>query len=499
MAVSTGSTSSFDLYSGWTPRETQAKFLADRHRFCAIIGNRGSMKTTSAIWRTMQLSATIPHNIGLIGRWKKTDLYTTTIRGWMECYPRDVYGHIWEFFGGIQEPEGIRVRNARSGSYEDGTTIFLASLQLMDKYRGGNFGFFFVDQLEECHPLVWGDLVKVLRLACVPLAQRFGYVTVNKRKEYWWIRRLFIEKKALLKNADMSRYHYFTPRWDENVEYVRDGYYRDIEASARTESEIAFEVYGEDPECFGAVFPDFSDPAHLRAFEFKDLGENLAYYLGYDEGYDVPSAFLFCGVTRDGTHWFRAEHYRARMGLAAHKEAITRLAERIGFPLDRRTNYIADCAIFGKMDGNGVSIADQWGSDWPWRGASKDRVSGWERIRALQELGSNGKPRFFVHPTDCPNFVEEIREAVYDANRPGKGAWEKRCEDHAADSARFICQASQEPAVFNPPLRVPGSFRDLQEARKRGRGWVAPGLAFRPTLLPREPGEAEALRRREFQ
>lgn len=480
----------FDLYNGLTPRFTQRKFLDDNHMFCCLAGNRGSMKTTAACWRTMELAATIPRNVGLIGRWKQTDLYATTMRNWVDCYPRDKYGGIWEFFGGDIHPEGIRIRNQKSGSYDNGSVIFLAPLQMMDKYRGGNFGFFFVDQMEECHPSVWGDLVKILRRTEVPKNLRFGYSTVNKKKEYWWIRRLFKDKKPLeidgMKKPDMSQYVMLEPRWDENVEYVRDGYYENIKAAARSEAEVAFEVYGEDPSAFGAVFPEFSDSVHMKNFEFSQLGDSVAYYLGYDEGYDVPSAFLFCAVTPDGTHWFRAEHYRARMGLAAHKEALLKIAERIGFPM-QKCRMIADAAIFGKMDGNGVSIADQWGRDWPWQTASKNRISGWERMRALQELQKNGKPRFFVHPADCPNFVDEMREAMYDPERKGKGEWENRCNDHACDTARYICQASQEPTVFVPKLRVSGSMQDFREAQRKGCGWEAPGLDLRPMLLPRKP------------
>lgn len=481
-----------DLYNGFTPRKTQRKFLDDRHMFCCVAGGRGSMKTTAACWRTMELATTIPYNTGIIGRWKKVDLYATTIRSWLDAYPRDKYGDIWRFFGGDANPDGIQVKNMRSGSYDNGSTIFLAPLQMMDKYRGGNFGFFFVDQMEECHPSVWGDLVKVLRKSEVPKSLRFGYATVNKKKEYYWIRRLFKDKIPLkidgMKAPDMSQYMMLEPDWDENVEFVRDGYYENIKASARSEAEIQFEVYGKDPSAFGAVFPELSDSVHTREFEFHELGSDVAYYLAYDEGFDVPSAFLFCAVTPDGTHWFRAEHYRARTGIAAHKDALRRIADRIHFPLTRQCNYIADRAIFGKMDGNGISIADQWGNDWPWRGASKDRISGWERMRALQERQPNGKPRFYVHAADCPEFMNEMREAMYDPDKAGRGAWEGRCDDHACDAARMLCAASQEPTVFTPVLKVPGSFRDFREAQRKGLGWEAPGLSLRaPLLLPRKP------------
>jgi hypothetical protein len=135
------------------------------------------------------------------------------------------------------------------------------------------------------------------------------------------------------------------------------------------------------------------------------------------------------------------------------------------------------------MDGNGVSIADQWGNEWPWRGASKDRISGWERMRRLQEVREDGKPRFYVYASECPFFMDELREAMYDPEKPGKGAFANRCDDHALDAFRMLAQASQEPSVFVPIIHQSGSFRDFREAQKKGLGWEAPSLNLNPILL----------------
>jgi hypothetical protein len=489
-----------DLFAGDTPSQTQREILADDHRYLVVAGNRGSRKTTACLWKVMSFCLLHPGVEGIMGRYIKKDLYVTTYSLWKKRFPQAQWGDVWIPEGGTsEEPDRIRFAN--------GSVIHLIPLKDIDRFRGGNIGFFFIDQLEECPPKVLRDCIKLLRdpvwytyedekgavrTQDVGAGRRMGLATVNKNRGWYWIKRLFVSKigfdKLPLRPHVAERLHIIEPPFDENRKLWEEGYYDDIIAAADSQAEIDFEVYGKDPSEWGLVFPDLDRSVHTAKFEFSGLTD-ASYMLVYDEGFDVPSCFLFLAFTPDEHMWVRCEHYQARMTITEHQMAVRRIAERIGFPLNpSRTRYVCDRAIFGPRDGFGRSIADQWGlSEWPWIGGPKQQRDGLSRIRYLMEPATpGGKPRFTIHEEDCPETLAEMEDAWYDEERPGKLA--HRCKDHALDCLCYGALAALTPSEFRSPPNLDGTMKQFREARGRGRGWVAsPGQLSSPRLfLPRE-------------
>lgn len=485
-----------DLFGSFDPSENQRDIISDDHQLFGAAGNRGSRKTTAFLWKVCDLAERFCFE-GFIGRLHRKYLYETTYALWRKLFPAKEWANVFESGGGKGEEEPDYI------TFASGTKIHLIPMSDIDRVRGGNFGMFFIDQMEECSQGAWGDSVKVLRgevwqnfedggvvkRVDVGGQYRRGMFTVNKKRGWYWIKRLFIDHighdRKPLDPAVVRRMRLKELPHDENKKFWAEGYYDNIIANAKSQQEIDFEVYGRDPSEWGLVFPEFDRELHMKHFEFSDPEfRDARFYLGYDEGFDVPSAFIFAAVTPDGSHYFRAEHYAARMGLAAHKEAIEKIAKRIGFPLDRdRTTFIADPSISGKKDGNGVSITDQWVPlGFYWNNGSRNEKSGLELMRTLMMPDAEKKVRFFIHKDDCPNFTEEVADACYDEEKPGKVA--ARCTMHAVDGARYVCLEARAP---KPPVLVrstSGTWDQILSPKRQKEGWLAPSTYRGPWMVP---------------
>jgi len=491
-----------DLFGGFDPSPNQMDIVQDEHQLFVVAGNRGSRKTTACLWKYCDLAINYEFE-GFIGRFHRKYLYETTYALWRKLFPAKEWQHIFEAGGGKGEEEPDYIK------FASGTKIHLIPMSDIERVRGGNFGMFLIDQLEECNQGAWADSVKVLRGEVwekfndrgiekrrdVGAMHRRGMATINKKRGWYWIKRLFIDhigfdRKPLAPEV-VERMRIKELPYDENKKFWAEGYYDNIIANAQSQAEIDFEVYGKDPSAWGLVFPEFDRDTHMKAFEFSDPElREAVFYLGYDEGFDVPSAFMFCAVTPDGTHWVRAEHYAAGMGLAAHAEKLHEIAARIGFPLDEesqrsgRVTLIADPSISGKKDGDGVSITDQWAPlGFFWNNGSRNEKSGHELMRTLMMPDADKRVKFVVHKDDCPNLAEELSDAYYDEEDPKGGKILKRCKMHAVDGVRYFVLEARTPRKFIPKPSLDSTWHQVLNL-KSGQGWLAPSSYRGPWMVP---------------
>jgi hypothetical protein len=488
------------LYGGRKPRPTQEKILVAPNRFICAAGNRYPGKTTASLWRVMKFCMENPGVDGFIGRWHKKKLYGTTIALWKELFPLPEWEPVYEFSGGSSvEPDYIKFKN--------GSLIHLLPLQHYDEnLRGGNFSFGLIDQMEECPKAVWTQAVASVRGAVwlknpdppydfvldrysrrtnASDKLRFIIATVNKNREWFWIKHLFVQKKGV-DPQDVDRYLLLENKWDENEQAVQGGYYRDLAANSSSEAQLRMEVYGEDPSEYGLVFAELAYSTHVKAFEFADL-KNPSFMLGYDEGWNpAPSAFIFMAVTPDGKYWIRAEHQAARCTLATHQQKLHEIANQIGFPLRAgECRFVADPTILGKRDGNGISIAEQWGRQYPWEGGTRDEQGAFSFMRSLITPDAMGRHRFTIHP-DCPQLFEQMSEAEYDVDNPG--FLMKRCTVHLLDAAKYPTAASRVPSAVMPAPKLDGTWHQFRAAREGKRSWLAPSFGEHGPKLFVPPG-----------
>lgn len=481
-----------DLFGGYELTAFQNELLTDPHTLIVAAGNRGSHKSSTSLMRIMDLCESHPGVEGFIGRMVRKDLYKTVVSEWKKLYPPQLWESVYAFDPpNAIEPEYIRFKN--------GSLIHLLPLTDIERLRGANLGFFFIDQLEECGQQVLADAIKVLRGPFydrngndVGNAKRVGLATVNKAKTWFWIKRLFVKgvgfDKKPLPESVKSQMRLIEPPVEENEQFWREGYYDRIKAMARSQAEIDFEVYGKDPEEWGLVFPDFTRGVHTQKFEYaEDRFKDASFMLSYDDGYDVPAAFSFIAVTPDGKMWIRHELYEAKMTLSVMKARLHEIANKIGFPLrPHYCRFVCDRAILGhRSRETGMSIAEQWGNEWPWRPVSKNRTEGWMLMRSMMEVGDDGQPNLIFHEEDCPNTVAEVEEAYYDEDKPGKLL--NRCEDHGIDNVRYACVAAKTPFESKPPPDLTGTWKQFREASESNASWAMPSEDRAPVMVPRKP------------
>ena len=101
--------------------------------------------------------------------------------------------------------------------------------------------------------------------------------------------------------------------------------------------------------------------------------------------------------------------------------------------------------------------------------ANKDRVNGWQRVRAWLATAPDGRPWLTVHPR-CAYLIRTLPALQQDATDPE--IVDTDGDDHAADALRYAVMARPAPGMQGARSRtVVGSVGWLlqqEDARPRG-------------------------------
>lgn len=167
---------------------SQREFIFAPEAFTVIAGGFASGKTHVSILKGLILSAVFPRNVGMIARFRSTDLDDTTKPLFFELCP----------------PSWIKSYNKKSNivTLRNGSQIYFrhihdASAKKKDEATaigpktrrlGSNLGWFFIDQMEEIELEHWNAMTSRLRLKTAPA--RFGFGAVNP-KGHDWIWKMF--------------------------------------------------------------------------------------------------------------------------------------------------------------------------------------------------------------------------------------------------------------------------------------------------------------------
>ncbi len=172
---------------------SQRAFVFAPETLAVIAGGFASGKTKALSVKGTILSAIIPGNVGMVGRYHASDLEDTTMPVFMETVPPSwirSYRH---------HNRGSATVTLRNGSQVLFRHIHDASAKSATKTRrlGANLGWWAIDQMEECEEVHHNAMISRLRLPRAP--KKFGFAAINPNGHDWIFRKYF------------PKYHPFRP------------------------------------------------------------------------------------------------------------------------------------------------------------------------------------------------------------------------------------------------------------------------------------------------
>lgn len=219
----------------------------------------------------------------------------------------------------------------------------------------------------------------------------------------------------------------------------------------------------------GQYFPEWRRERHVA--EWRDFDpKDYRVYCGIDWGYVRPGCCLWVAVNGDGRAYVFDEFmFKNTVGTDVASE-IRRRSREWGV----KPHYVADNQMWGGQDQTGETLAETFiRMGVPVVQANKDRINGWQRVRAWLRDAPDGQPWLQVHPR-CAYLVRTLPQMQQDARDPEDV--DSDLDDHAADALRYFCMARPEPGrKVNPGSTFPvGSLGWLLNREKtRSRGVLA--------------------------
>jgi hypothetical protein len=163
---------------------SQLAFRYSTAREVAFIGGVGCGKSEALCEKAIELSWLFPDNEGLIGRYRDSELESTTKRQFFETCPPDMIAEV------LRGDNAVRIRTIDP---ERTSLIWFRHIAEQvpgkDHLKSMNLAWFAIDQAEECEAGRWDDLMGRLRRRSMPYHQGFAIANPDGRNWMWkkWI------------------------------------------------------------------------------------------------------------------------------------------------------------------------------------------------------------------------------------------------------------------------------------------------------------------------
>jgi hypothetical protein len=269
-----------------------------------------------------------------------------------------------------------------------------------------------------------------------------------------WVRMRFIDK-----NVDLDQFPDYLPEeWLFIPSKLEDNPYLDRNYEKKLLSlppELRKAYRDGDWDIFpGQYFPEFRKSRHVAVLA---VPPGARWYRAIDWGFVKPGACLWIAVFPEGRAYVRHEWNPVRVINADQAKGIASKTKDYGIKV---LTSVADTGMWTPDGDSGESPAETYQRHGvPLQQASKERVSGWSRLRHWLQDAPDGKPWLMMHP-DCAYLARTIPSLVSDKHKPEDV--DSDGEDHSADALRYF--AMSRPA--------PGSMASKPPAKEWTLGWL---------------------------
>ena len=389
----------------------------------------GSWK--SFIWclTGVYLSFLYPKNLWIIGRSTLVDLKNTTRRTF------------FEICGMLGLEEGIHYQVDKHESrltFENGSEIIFTGLDDINKLKGMEPGWFYIDEVDDVDPEVFKILQRRLRNKYSK--RRIGFVTSNSEGKNWTYQ-TFIAWQWI--PEDYKKTYYTIRASSLENKNLPDDYIDNL--LSFEEDYFKRYVLGEFNVFEGQIYDEFMQSIHVvDDFEIPDW-RDIAYW--HDHWLSNPTAILEWRMSHDWELFITREHYHPGKTVKYHTESVKERWAKMEWLLNQPL-FISDPSIFAKTQlptperPYPWSIADEYMEQGisPTRG-NNSVLAGINRIKELLKL-----QKIFIFKS-CKHTINEIMNYKREKNRMwlSKEAPMKK-NDHACDALRYLIMAKLPPA-----------------------------------------------------
>ena len=265
-----------------------------------------------------------------------------------------------------------------------------------------------------------------------------------------WVKQRFIDHEVDLTQFPSYKpedYAFIPSRLHDNP-YIDEGYeesLRDLPAALRR----AY-LDGDWEVWEGQYFSEWSRSRHVGIVGIPD---GCQWVRAVDWGYSKNGWCGWFACLPDGRVYLAWEYvFRQTIAAEVAKEIKRRTGELLRGGRVRYT--VGDTAMWTPDGQTGESIAETFARNGvPMVQADKERINGWQRLRAWLRDAPDGKPWMMVHP-DCAYAIRTIPSLVMDAHKPEDVDTDG--DDHAADAIRYFVMSRPSPTVDRRPAQVNG-------------------------------------------
>jgi phage terminase large subunit len=216
----------------------------------------------------------------------------------------------------------------------------------------------------------------------------------------------------------------------------------------------------------GQYFPEWDRTRHVAELSgWTPRGHRI--YCGIDWGYIRPGCCLWIAIAPEGHAYVFDEHTFKQTIVADVAKEIKRRSLNWGI----KPVYVADTQMWGGQDQTGEDMRETFAR----MGvglvqANKDRINGWQRVRAwLGPSPDGGRPWLQVHPR-CAYLIRTLPSLQQDEHDPE--IVDTDGDDHAADALRYAVMARPAPGQTSASKRFPtgslGWLLNREASKPRG-------------------------------